>query len=110
MPARRSTTPFSRLFLTEHEPQIALLALTRLRWLAVIGQVAATIAAIRFLNLKLPVVPIAGVIKPPQQVTWLAVKFATDVEARRPLSLYVSHPRSGISCVNVFTNSAEGGN
>ena len=62
MAARRPTAPFSRLFLSEHEPQIALLALTRLRWLAVIGQVTATIAAIRFLNLKLPVAPIAGVI------------------------------------------------
>ncbi len=52
----------------------------------------------------------AGLIKPPHQVAWLAVKFGTDVEDLRPLSVCVSHPSGAVSCVNVFTNSAEGRN
>jgi two-component system sensor histidine kinase RegB len=51
----------SRFRLTEHEPQIALGALTRLRWLAVVGQVAATLIALFGLRLELPIVPIAVV-------------------------------------------------
>jgi two-component system sensor histidine kinase RegB len=51
----------SRFLLTEHEPQIALGALTRLRWLAVVGQVAATIVALVVLRLRLPILPIAVV-------------------------------------------------
>jgi two-component system, sensor histidine kinase RegB len=49
----------SRFRLTEHEPEIALGALTRLRWLAIIGQVAATLVAFFGLRLELPIVPIA---------------------------------------------------
>ena len=50
------------MFLRDHEPQIALTALTRLRWLAVVGQVTATAVAVAFLQLSLPVVPMAAVI------------------------------------------------
>ena len=52
----------------------------------------------------------AGVIKPPSQVRWVAIKFARDVEDRRPLLVYVSHPSGAVSCVNVFTNGAADGN
>jgi len=54
----RRRLSFSR-FLTEHEPHIALGALTRLRWLAVVGQVSATWVAVSLLRLKLPLLPIA---------------------------------------------------
>jgi len=46
----------------EDDPQIALAALARLRWLAVIGQVAATLVAAGPLGIKLPLVPIGIVI------------------------------------------------
>lgn len=45
-----------------NEPQIVLAALTRLRWLAVIGQLAATGVAAGLLSLRLPLVPILAVI------------------------------------------------
>jgi two-component system sensor histidine kinase RegB len=54
----RRRLSFSR-FLTEHEPHIALGALMRLRWLAVVGQVGATWVAVSVLRLKLPLTPIA---------------------------------------------------
>jgi two-component system sensor histidine kinase RegB len=60
--SRSSPIRFSRLFLRDHEPQIALTALTRLRWLAVVGQIAATAVAVVFLQLTLPVVEMAAVI------------------------------------------------
>lgn len=44
------------------QPQIVLAALTRLRWLAVIGQVAATVVAYFGLHLKLPLMPICMVL------------------------------------------------
>jgi hypothetical protein len=50
------------LFLRDHEPQIALTALTRLRWLAVVGQLGATWVAVSFLRLTLPIAPMAVVI------------------------------------------------
>src|SRR3954462_7967944 len=53
---------FTRLFLRDHEPQIALTALTRLRWLAVVGQGGATRVAVSSLQLTLPLVPMALVI------------------------------------------------
>jgi two-component system sensor histidine kinase RegB len=55
--ARRRTISFSR-FLTEHEPHIAVGALIRLRWLAVVGQVGATLVAATLLHLSLPLTPI----------------------------------------------------
>ncbi len=57
-----SSSDLSRLHLSSHEPQIALSALARLRWLAVIGQIAATCVAIWGLKLQVPVGPISGVI------------------------------------------------
>ncbi len=45
-----------------NEPQIVLAALTRLRWLAVIGQLAATVLAMGVLRLRLPLGPIIAVI------------------------------------------------
>jgi two-component system sensor histidine kinase RegB len=48
--------------LTEPEPQIALAALTRLRWIAVIGQITATLVAVGLLKLDLPLGPITFVI------------------------------------------------
>jgi two-component system sensor histidine kinase RegB len=45
-----------------NEPQIVLAALTRLRWLAVIGQLAATVLAVVLLRQRLPLAPIVGVI------------------------------------------------
>jgi two-component system sensor histidine kinase RegB len=45
-----------------NEPQIVLAALTRLRWLAVIGQLAATVLAVAVLRLHIPLAPIIGVI------------------------------------------------
>lgn len=62
MPARLTPLSFSKLLLTEHEPQIALAALTRLRWLAVIGQLAATFVAVHLLKLDLPLLPIGAVV------------------------------------------------
>jgi two-component system sensor histidine kinase RegB len=62
VPARLTPLSFSKLLLTEHEPQIALAALTRLRWLAVIGQLAATFVAVYLLKLDLPLLPIGVVI------------------------------------------------
>jgi len=44
------------------EPQIVLAALTRLRWLAVVGQVVATAVAAGALHLHLPLAPIFGII------------------------------------------------
>jgi two-component system sensor histidine kinase RegB len=60
--SRSNPIRFSRLFLRDHEPQIALTALTRLRWLAVVGQVGAMGVAVSFLQLTLPIVPMALVI------------------------------------------------
>jgi two-component system sensor histidine kinase RegB len=62
LPTRFAPISFSRLLLTEHEPQIVLAALTRLRWLAVIGQIAATLVGVRLLKLHLPLEKIALVI------------------------------------------------
>jgi two-component system sensor histidine kinase RegB len=45
-----------------NEPQIVLAALTRLRWLAVFGQLAATVLAAVVLRLHIPLAPILGVI------------------------------------------------
>lgn len=53
---------FSRLLLTKHEPRIVVGALTRLRWLAVIGQVAATVVGVWVLKLHLPLEKIAFVV------------------------------------------------
>src|SRR3954462_8574998 len=60
--SRASPIRFTRLFLRDHEPQIALTALTRLRWLAVVGQVGAMGVALSFLQLPLPIVPMGLVI------------------------------------------------
>ncbi len=53
---------FAAFISTVQEPQIALAALTRLRWLAVIGQLTATIVSVALLHLHLPLIPIATVI------------------------------------------------
>lgn len=53
---------FSAFVSAAQEPQIVLAALTRLRWLAVIGQIAATAVAVFAMGLRLPLVPIFGVI------------------------------------------------
>lgn len=45
-----------------HEPQIVLAALTRLRWLAVVGQLIATGVAVGAMHLRLPLTPILTVI------------------------------------------------
>lgn len=60
----RSLTPvaLSSLRVAEHQPQIALAALARLRWIAVIGQIAATVVAVRGFDLPVPILPIAVVI------------------------------------------------
>lgn len=50
------------LLASVHEPQIVLAALTRLRWIAVIGQVTATLVAVAVLHLRLPLGMIAAVI------------------------------------------------
>ena len=57
---RRST--FLGLVPAVQEPQIVLAALTRLRWLAVVGQVTATAVAAGPMRLHLPLWPIFGVI------------------------------------------------
>jgi len=54
--------PFSAFLAAVNEPQIVLAALTRLRWLAVVGQLAATGLAVVVLRLRLPLAPIAVVI------------------------------------------------
>jgi len=53
---------FSAFISAVNEPQIVLAALTRLRWLAVIGQLAATILAVAVFRIDLPLRPIAAVI------------------------------------------------
>jgi two-component system sensor histidine kinase RegB len=53
---------FSAFISAIDEPQIVLAALTRLRWMAVIGQLAATGLAVTVLRLKLPLAPIAAVV------------------------------------------------
>jgi two-component system sensor histidine kinase RegB len=53
---------FSAFISALNEPQIVLAALTRLRWMAVIGQLAATGLAYWLLRLKLPLGPIAAVV------------------------------------------------
>jgi two-component system sensor histidine kinase RegB len=58
--SRRPT--FSAFISLINEPQIVLVALTRLRWMAVIGQLAATGLAYWLLRLKLPLAPIAAVV------------------------------------------------
>jgi two-component system sensor histidine kinase RegB len=62
LPNRLVPISFSRLLLTEHEPQIVVAALTRLRWLAVVGQVAATAVGVWLLKLHLPLEKIGLVI------------------------------------------------
>lgn len=59
---RSSRPSFSAFISAVNEPRIVLAALTRLRWMAVIGQLAATGLAILLLRLKLPLIPIAGVV------------------------------------------------
>jgi len=58
--SRRPT--FSAFLSAVDEPGIVLAALTRLRWMAVIGQLAATLLAVVLLKLKLPLGPIAAVV------------------------------------------------
>lgn len=53
---------FSGLLSAAQEPLIALRAIAGLRWLAVVGQLAATAVAVWGLGLQLPVGPIASVI------------------------------------------------
>ncbi|HZK82235.1 MAG TPA: ATP-binding protein [Humisphaera sp.] len=53
---------FLSLLPAVQEPQIVLAALTRLRWLAVIGQVTATAVAVGPMRLRLPLTPIFAVI------------------------------------------------
>jgi two-component system, sensor histidine kinase RegB len=53
---------FSAFLSAVDEPRIVLAALTRLRWMAVIGQLGATGLAVLLLRLRLPVVPIAMVV------------------------------------------------
>ena len=53
---------FAAFLFALKEPQIVLAALTRLRWLAVIGQLAATLLAEAVLRQRLPLAPIVGVI------------------------------------------------
>lgn len=54
--------PPSTFLSAVEEPQIVLAALTRLRWMAVIGQLAATCVAVLLLRLRLPIIPIAAVV------------------------------------------------
>ncbi len=53
---------FSAFLSAAQEPQIVLAAITRLRWLAVIGQIAATAVAVFAMGLRLPLIPIFAVI------------------------------------------------
>jgi two-component system sensor histidine kinase RegB len=62
VPASPRVLSFSPRLLSEHEQEIALGALTRLRWLAVIGQIGATVVASALLRLNLPLIPIALII------------------------------------------------
>lgn len=62
MLSRLTPISFSRLLLTEHEPRIVVAALTRLRWLAVVGQIAATVVGVWLLKLHLPLEKIGLVI------------------------------------------------
>lgn len=55
-------TSFSAFLSTVQEPQIVLAALTLLRWLAVIGQIAAAAVAVFAMGLRLPLAPIFAVI------------------------------------------------
>ena len=57
-----SSSSFSAFLSAVDEPRIVLAALTRLRWMAVIGQLGATALAILLLRLRLPVIPIATVV------------------------------------------------
>jgi two-component system, sensor histidine kinase RegB len=56
------TDSFLNLLPAVQEPQIVLAALTRLRWLAVVGQVTAAAVAAGPMHLQLPLVPIFGII------------------------------------------------
>ena len=60
-------------------PQIVLAWLTRLRWLAVVGQVTATLIAHLALGVRLPVVPIFAIV-----ATTLVTNLALTAIARRP--------------------------
>lgn len=53
---------FAAFLSAPSEPGIVLAALIRLRWMAVIGQLAATGIAVILLHLRLPLVPIAAVV------------------------------------------------
>lgn len=53
---------FSSFLSADQEPQIVLAALTRLRWLAVIGQITAAAVAVFAMGLRLPLVPIFAVV------------------------------------------------
>jgi len=53
---------FLSLLPAVQEPQIVLAALTRLRWLAVVGQVTATAVAMGVMHLNLPLAPIFAII------------------------------------------------
>ena len=53
---------FSAFISAVQEPQIVLKALTRLRWLAVIGQITATGVAVGVMRLQLPLAPISAII------------------------------------------------
>jgi len=55
-------TSLSAFLVPVQEPQIVLAALTRLRWLAVVGQITATAVATWALRVRLPLAPIAGLI------------------------------------------------
>ena len=52
----------ARALHSDHEPRIALAALVRLRWLAVVGQVAATLLATIGLRIPLPLAAISAII------------------------------------------------
>ncbi len=54
--------PLRAMMSTVHEPQIVLTWLTRLRWLAVLGQVAAISVAAWTLAIDLPLIPISAVV------------------------------------------------
>ena len=59
---RERRPSFSAFISAVNEPQIVLAALTRLRWLAVVGQLAATTLAAAVFRIALPLPPIAAVI------------------------------------------------
>jgi two-component system sensor histidine kinase RegB len=58
----RSSSSLGRLLDLEHEPRIALSALVRLRWLAVVGQVGATLVAVVALGADVPAGAVGAVI------------------------------------------------